>query len=183
MAQAHLYGQSLDGAWVPVRLTSDGRLSSGAGDSGLPSGIPTSITNWAYVAASGGITGTADVTLVAAAGVGRANYLSAVQLMNASATATEVVIKSGSNILWRARLGASMIQPTHVTFSRPLIGDNNTALTAACITTATITYINAQGYQDASTAQLAALLSGLEEVFDEFGEPIFDAASDPIYIQ
>lgn len=182
MSQAHLYGQSLSGAWVPLKVTDDGRLSAGAGDSGLPSGIDTAITNWSYVAASGGVTDANDVTLVTAPGAGRSNYLTALQLMNSSATATEVVIKTGSTVLWRVRLGASMTAPVQIMFPRPIVGGNNTALTAACITTATVTYINAQGYQDASIVQISALLTPQEEVFDQAGDQVFDAASDPIYL-
>jgi hypothetical protein len=48
---------------------------------------------WQYAAASGGITNTSDVVLQAAAGSGIKNYLTGLSVANASATASEVVVK------------------------------------------------------------------------------------------
>lgn len=180
--QANLYGQDTTGAWVPLRVAESGQLVGTGGGSGLPTSQPELVQPWAYAAASGGITDTADVTLVAAAGAGKANYLTSLQVMNSSATATEVVIKSSSTVLWRARFGASMIQPVSVDFLRPLIGANNTALTAACITNATVTYVNAQGYQDGTVASINAGLTSEVELFTDAGEQIFDDAGAPLYL-
>ena len=53
---------------------------------------------------------------------------------------------------------------------------NNTAMTAACITNATATYINAQGYQDATVELLNAGLTAADEIVDALGIVITDAA-------
>jgi len=101
---------------------------------------------WQYSAASGGITNTTDVVLQAAAGSGIKNYLTGLSIANASATATEVVIKDGSNIIWRGYVAANLpLKP--IPFPTPLQSTANTALNVACITTGTQTYVNAQGYK------------------------------------
>ena len=101
---------------------------------------------WQYAAASGGITNTSDVVLQAAAGSGIKNYLTGLSVANASATASEVVVKDGSTVIWRTYLAANApIQS--IKFVTPLQSTANTALNVACITTGTQTYINAQGYK------------------------------------
>jgi len=102
---------------------------------------------WQYAAASGGITNTSDVVLVAAAGAGIKNYLTGLSVANANATASEIVIKDGaSTVIWRMYLAANApIQS--IEFVTPLQSSANTALNVACITTGTKTYINAQGYK------------------------------------
>ena len=181
--QANLYAQDASGAWTPLRVSETGTLVGGTGGGGLPSGQSSAIAPWSYAAASGGITDTADVTLIAAGGAGMSNYLTSLQVMNSSATATEVVIKSGSTVLWRVKVGALMLGPVGIDFLRPLIGANNTALTAACITNATVTYVNAQGYTDVSIAGLNAEQTRNIEVFDQAGAQVFDQAGNPVYAQ
>lgn len=178
MANANLYGLSSSDEWVPIRVNATGAVvsSGGGASSGIPSGQPEALTPWSYAAASGGITDTADVTLIAAGGAGKSNYLTSLQVENVSATATEIVIKSGATVLWRGRVGASMTAPVGIDFLRPLISANNTALTAACITGATQTYINAQGYTDETVSQINADLTSAFELFDAAGDPITDAA-------
>ena len=102
---------------------------------------------WVYAAASGGITNTTDVALVAAQGAGIKNYLTGLSVANANATASEIVIKDGaSTVIWRMYLAANApIQS--IKFVTPLQSSANTALNVACITTGTQTYINAQGYK------------------------------------
>jgi hypothetical protein len=102
---------------------------------------------WQYAAASGGITNTTDVALVAAQGAGIKNYLTGLSVANANATASEIVIKDGaSTVIWRMYLAANApIQS--IRFSTPLQSTANTALNVACITTGTQTYISAQGYK------------------------------------
>ena len=102
---------------------------------------------WQYAAASGGITNTSDVALVAAQGAGIKNYLTGLSVANANATASEIVIKDGaSTVIWRMYLAANApIQS--IRFSTPLQSTANTALNVACITTGTQTYVNAQGYK------------------------------------
>lgn len=163
----HAYGQDPSGNWVPLRVDATG--NSGGGGSEIRA------SQWSYAAASGGITDTSDVTLIAAAGTGKANYLTSLQVMNSSATATEVVVKSGSTVLWRVKVGASMIQPIDIKFDPPLASAENTALTAACITTATVTYVNAQGYQDKTVSRIADDLTGLDELYDDQNRALYDA--------
>ena len=102
---------------------------------------------WQYAAASGGITNTTNVALVAAQGAGIKNYLTGLSVANANATASEIVIKDGaSTVIWRMYLAANApIQS--IKFVTPLQSTANTELNVACITTGTQTYINAQGYK------------------------------------
>lgn len=182
MSRANLYGQDADGNWVPMRVSATGSLLGGGNGGGIPSGQPLVLAPWSYAAASGGITNTSDVTLVAAAGAGKSNYLTSMQVASTNATATEVVVKDGSTVIWRAKFGASMTAPVNIVFERPLISSNNAALNAACITTGTVTYINAQGYQDSSIAVLNADQTSAIEIFDQAGAQVFDAASSPVYM-
>jgi hypothetical protein len=101
---------------------------------------------WQYAAASGGITNTSDVVLQAAAGAGIKNYLTGLSVANASATATEIVIKDGSTVIWRGYLAANAAL-NKISFQTALQSTANTALNVACITTGTQTYVNAQGYK------------------------------------
>lgn len=115
----------------------------------LPYALPDK--TWQYAKQdAGGTTDTSDVTLAAAGAAGVRNFVTAVQIVNMSTTATEVVIKDGSTILWRCELdadgGASGIS---VIFPTPLKGTAATAVTAACVTTGAKVYINAQGYSGA----------------------------------
>ena len=100
---------------------------------------------WSYAAASGGITNTTDVALAAAAGAGLRRYVTSIGISNASAVATEVVLKDGSTVIWRGYVAANA-PLTHIDFSNPLKTTANAALNVACITTASAIYINAQGY-------------------------------------
>jgi hypothetical protein len=101
---------------------------------------------WQYAAASGGITNTSDNVLIAAAGAGIKNYLTGLSVANASATATEIVVKDGSTVIWRGYLAANAAL-NKISFQTALQSTANTALNVACITTGTQTYVNAQGYK------------------------------------
>ena len=101
---------------------------------------------WSYAAPSGGVVNTTDVVLVAAAGAGLRRYVTSIQLKNANAVATEVVLKDGSTIIWRGHLSASMGSTEEIIFSDPIKTTANAALNFACITTGAQVYINAQGY-------------------------------------
>lgn len=107
--------------------------------------------DWKYAAASGGIVDTSDVVLNAAPGANLYNVLQSLQIINTDATVgTEVVIKSGSTVIWRGFAPASIAlvtQPSivEISFSPPLAAAVNAAMNAACITTSSQTYINAQG--------------------------------------
>jgi hypothetical protein len=100
---------------------------------------------WSYAAASGGIVNTTDVVLAAAAGAGLRRYITSLTMSNNSATATEVVLKDGSTVIWRGHLPANAVNVA-VSFENPLRTTANTALNFACITTAAAVYVNAQGF-------------------------------------
>jgi hypothetical protein len=110
-----------------------------------PFSIPEA--DWQYAGAAGGITGTADVVLKAAAAAGIRNYVTSIDLRNAHATvATEVVIKDGSSVMWRQMLPAAMAAPVNIVFPTPLRGSAATAVNFACLTTGAQVYVNVQGY-------------------------------------
>lgn len=176
MTLAKAYGQDINGDWIPLGADEVGNLlvSMGVGFSSDPEGDPQIIVPWSYSAASGGITDTSEVTLIAAAGAGRSNYLTSMQVCNTSATATEVLIKSGWRVLWRCKVGASMTRAVDIEFQRPLISANNTSLSVVCLTTGTATYIDAQGYQDETIEQIQADITAAVELFDAAGDAIYD---------
>lgn len=171
--RAHLYGQDSAGNWVPIRVDATGSMGGGGQKRYSP---------WTYAAAAGGITNTSDVTLRAAPGAGNAVYLSALQIVNKSATATEVIIKSGSDVLWRGFAAANGVSPISVEFDDPLYAAPNTALTAACVTTGTATLINAQGYTDISFTALQAQVTPQEEIYASDGTLLTTASGEPIYL-
>lgn len=102
--------------------------------------------DWTYNGA-GAVTNTSDVPLKGAAAAGIRNYLTGIQIQNTNATATEVVIKDGSTVIWRGYAAASMTGIHSILFETPLRTTAATALNFACITTGSNTYVNAQGYQ------------------------------------
>jgi hypothetical protein len=110
-----------------------------------PFSIPEA--DWQYAGAAGGITGTADVVVKAAAAAGIRNYVTSIDVRNAHATvATEVVIKDGATVIWRQLLPAAMAAPVEIVFPTPLRGTAATAVNVACLTTGAQVYVNAQGY-------------------------------------
>lgn len=101
---------------------------------------------WNYAAASGGITTTGDVAIRGAGAASIRNYLTSLQVQNASATATELVIKDGaSTILERVYCPANM-PLTNVEIPTALGGTAATAMNAAILTAGAAVYVNAQGY-------------------------------------
>lgn len=112
-------------------------------------------TAWTYAAASGGITDTAAVALVAAQAAGIRNYCTNLQIINTDATvATEVVLTDGvgGTVLWRGFAPATIAavsQPSMVNITfwpSPIRSSAATALCAVAITNSSQTYVNAQGY-------------------------------------
>jgi hypothetical protein len=102
---------------------------------------------WQYAGVTGGVTNTADVTIsVASTAAGARNYLSALQVKNTSAVASEIVVKDGSTVIWRGHLSASMTAIQTVNFLPALRTSANAALNVAMVTTGTATTISAQGY-------------------------------------
>ncbi|WP_201212876.1 hypothetical protein [Rhodocyclus purpureus] len=100
---------------------------------------------WAYAAAAGGVVNTTDVVLAVAAGAGLRLYLTSMSLSNASAVATEVVVKDGATVIWRGHLPANAPM-SEIMFSNPLKSTANTALNFACLTAGAAVYVNAQGF-------------------------------------
>jgi hypothetical protein len=84
--------------------------------------------------------------LKAAAAAGIRNYVTAIQMINTSAVASEVVIKDGATVIWRGFLPANMLDTQTINFPTPLRGTAATAVNFACITTGTNTYASAQGF-------------------------------------
>lgn len=107
--------------------------------------------DWKYAALTGGITDTADVVLKTAAGASLYNTLNSLQFVNkAAAVSTEVVVKDGSTVIWRgwapqSTAAVTQLPTVQIYFDPPLQSSANTALNFACITTASATYVNAQG--------------------------------------
>lgn len=108
-----------------------------------PFSIPEA--DWTY-APAGVIANTADVVIAAAAGAGIRRYVTAIQVINTNAVATEFVIKDGATVIWRIWLPASMTTPWDIDFPTPLRSSANAALNAAAITSGASIYLDAQGY-------------------------------------
>jgi hypothetical protein len=107
-----------------------------------PFSIPEA--DWGYSGAA--VTTTADVVLAAAAGAGIRRYLTALQVKNTNATASEIVIKDGATVIWRSLLPANMANADAIVFPSPLKSTANAALAFACITAGASVYVAAQGY-------------------------------------
>jgi hypothetical protein len=108
---------------------------------------------WAYAAASNGITNTTTaVTIVAAQAAGIRNYLTSLQLSSdVLGAATEIAIRDGAGgaVLWRGKVGtAGITGVSTILFSDPLKSTAATLLEVVTLT-ASVTggvYVNAQGY-------------------------------------
>jgi hypothetical protein len=177
MSAAHLYGLDPQGDWRPIRVDADGAGGIGGSGGGAPASVP-----WTFACATGGLTDTADHAMVAAAGVGKANYLVSMQMIQTSATTTEVVVKDGSTIIWRTKLAASMVTPVSMTFPQPLFSSDNAALNVTCITNATATFVSAQGYTDATIAVDAPAEQQHDGLFDDLNGNILDDNSLLIFV-
>ena len=109
----------------------------------LPYAIPES--TWQY-GSSTAVTGTSDVVVKAAAAAGIRNYMTGLQYHNTSATASVIVVKDGSTVIWASMAPASMAKPAFMAFPVPLRGTAATAMNVAMLTTATNTFVAAQGF-------------------------------------
>jgi hypothetical protein len=107
---------------------------------------PYSIPEADWSSTGAAVVNTTDVVLAAAAGAGIRRYLTAVQLKNTNATATEVVVKDGATVIWRLLLPANMANADTILFPSPLKSTANAALNFACITSGANVYVAAQGY-------------------------------------
>lgn len=101
--------------------------------------------SWQYATPSGTpITNTSDVAAKAAAAAGIRNYVTGFYAYNNSATASVIVVKDGSTVMFTGYLPAN--GSVNVQFETPLRGTAATAVNVALITTATSTYISLQGF-------------------------------------
>jgi hypothetical protein len=148
---------------VPAALSAGGNLKVSVAEGGAASGVagtpsadvisvqePTTNT-FNYAAPAGGLVTTADVSAKGAAGSGIRNFIKRAQIINSHQTiGTEVVIKDGSTVLFRA-----WCEPkgggVNAVFDPPLKGTANTAINIAEITaTATAgVLVNLQGFTGA----------------------------------
>lgn len=90
---------------------------------------------WSYAPPAGGLVNTSGVTIKAAAGANRINYVTSLGISNSHATiGTEVVIRDGANgpVLWRIWISAQ--HEITRNFVPPLAGSANTLLEIAEIT-------------------------------------------------
>lgn len=124
--------------WDRIRADANGQAAS-------PHAIASA--RWNFAGVAGGIVNTTDVAVMSAGGASVRNYMTGLQFCNTSATASEIVVKDGSTVIWRGMAPASMAMPHNVTFDVPLRGTANTALNVAMLTTATATRVSAQGFQ------------------------------------
>lgn len=109
-----------------------------------PFAIPEA--DWQFACAAP-ITATTDMVAKAAGGAGIRNYVTAIQIINTSATPTEYVIKDGVTVIFRGFAPANMTAVDDTVFPTPLRGTAATAVNVAAITTAANIYVNVQGYQ------------------------------------
>jgi hypothetical protein len=111
-----------------------------------PMPVKPSATDYDWTSASAGpVVNTSNVAFKFAV-AGKKIYLTSLQMKNTGATATEVVVKSGANILFRTFLGAGMSVGENIQFPTPLQTVAGDSLTFACITAGASVYVNAQGY-------------------------------------
>jgi hypothetical protein len=102
--------------------------------------------DWSFVGPIAGLTTAADTAAKAAAGASVRNYVTALQVQNTSATASEFQIKDGAaTVLWRCLLPANS-SFLDITFPSPLKGTANTALNIQAVTAGSVVVANLQGY-------------------------------------
>lgn len=95
---------------------------------------------------SAAMTGTADTQVIAAQGAGIRIYLTHfVVFNNAGSVATQVNIKDGATTIYSVYVSAAGGQIS-ITLPVPLRLTANTALNAACVTTASNTIVSASGF-------------------------------------
>ena len=102
--------------------------------------------DWSFAGPIAGLTTAADTAAKAAAGASVRNYVTALQVQNTSATASELQIKDGAaTVLWRCLLPANS-SFLDITFPSPLKGTANTALNIQAVTAGSVVVANLQGY-------------------------------------
>lgn len=109
-----------------------------------PFSIPEA--DWRFVSPSGGLINNTAVTARAAQAPGIRNYVTGLDVGNASGTvATEFAVVDGGNIIWRGHLAINS-GPSNVCFNTPLRGSAATALNVQALTTGAQVYCNLRGY-------------------------------------
>lgn len=107
---------------------------------------------WQYAAAASGIANTTTaVTIKGAAGSGKHNYISALQIMwEALTNATEVAIRDGAGgaVLWRTKIPATAAGRDSFALPVPIKGSANQLLEVVTLSAsgAGAVYVNAQGF-------------------------------------
>lgn len=94
------------------------------------------------------ITGTSDTAVIAAQGAGVRIYVTHINVLNTSATATLVNIKNGASTIYTVNAPATSGQVS-LTLPVPLRLSANTALNVACATTSANVIVSASGYKGA----------------------------------
>lgn len=150
------------GSWISNEARTSNKTAASNGSSVRP--IATTVgavvnkpfqvpeLDWSYPAAAGGISNTTTaVTMVAAAGIGIRNYLTAIQVSAGTlGAASEIAVRDGAGgtVIWRGFISTAGGNQS-VVLSSPIKSTANTLLEVVTLT-ATVTgavYINAQGYQ------------------------------------
>lgn len=105
--------------------------------------------NWRANAVAGGVVNNTAVTLKAGV-AGQSFSLEGFDFQNVSGTATEFVILSGANVIYRGYAPATMAAPVSIpnlslVSGTPLWTNAGEDLKFQCVTTGTQTYFNARG--------------------------------------
>ncbi|WP_027285915.1 ubiquitin-activating E1 FCCH domain-containing protein [Rubritepida flocculans] len=108
-----------------------------------PYAIPEA--DWSYAGPLSGLATGSDTPVQTAAGTGLRRYVTALQLQNASGTASEFQVKDGASVIWRALLPANL-PPTDMVFPTPLRSSANTALNVQAVTAGAVVIANLQGF-------------------------------------
>ena len=74
MAKVHLFAKTFAGLDVPILADEYGNIGGGGAAGGSATAATSEAGGWSYVAATGGITDTSDVTLAAARVTGTVNF-------------------------------------------------------------------------------------------------------------
>jgi hypothetical protein len=103
--------------------------------------------DWQYTSGLSGITVATSTAMKAAGGAGIRNYVTGFCYTNTSATASTIAILDGATVIWAGNAPATMTTEICPIFPTPLQGTAATAMNVQMTTTATVTIVNAQGYQ------------------------------------
>lgn len=108
----------------------------------------SSENDWQYATPiASPITNTTGVAIKAAGAASIRNYVTGLQMINTSATASVVTLQDGATVVWTGYLPASMTTMICVEFPTPIRGTAATAMNFVVNTTGTNTFVSAQGYQ------------------------------------